>query len=240
MDMTVEQSALSGVADLSFWSLFINAGFVVQFVIVGLVALSILSWAVIIERSIFFRVMRTRMQSFEKRFWSGLPIDELYDYATKQRASPLANIFVAVINDWRQSQSSRQSSVGLEARGRQIERLLRLSVNRQASRFEPYLGFLATVGSSSPFIGLFGTVWGIMTSFQAIAVMRSTNIAVVAPFIAEALLATAVGLFAAIPAVIAYNRLSSRADLLIEQIETFGSELSSLLLRQLESSGLSL
>ncbi len=224
------EGTLSSAADLSFWALFWNAGLVVQLVIVGLLILSVLAWAVIIERSLFFRSMQKKIKLFEARFWSGLPIDELYAFASGQGTSPLARTFVAVIDDWKRAGTMDQNTAA-----RQIERTLRLSLNKETARFEPYLGFLATVGSSSPFIGLFGTVWGIMTSFQAIAVMRSTNIAVVAPFIAEALLATAVGLFAAIPAVIAYNRLSGRADLLIERIETFGSELSAVVLRELES-----
>jgi biopolymer transport protein TolQ len=175
------------------------------------------------------------MNRFERIFWSGQSLEELYQSLSDRPSAGLGSVFVAAMKEWKRSHEQGASSyLGVHQR---LEKVLDVAISRESDGLERGLRFLATVGSAAPFVGLFGTVWGIMTSFQSIAASKSTNLAVVAPGIAEALFATALGLLAAIPAVIAYNKLSGDANKMIGRIEGFADEFSTILSRQLEARG---
>ena len=218
--------------DLSIWGLFWQAGWVVKLVMIGLLAASIWTWAIIIDKLIAYARMRSALNKFEQIFWSGQSLEELYRTLADRKTTGMGAIFVAAMREWKKSfEKGAKSPLGLQTR---IDKAMDLALTREMERLESRLGFLATIGSAAPFIGLFGTVVGIMTSFQAIAGSKSTNLAVVAPGIAEALLATAIGLLAAIPAVIAYNKLSSDAGKLGVRMEGFADEFSAILSRQID------
>jgi biopolymer transport protein TolQ len=217
-------------ADMSLISLFLQADIIVKLVIVGLLLASVWSWAIIIDKSILYSKMRKQMDLFEKTFWSGQSLEELYRSHSGRTPQGMASVFVAAMREWKRSfEAGARSQFGLHAR---IDKVLDVTIGREVGRLEKRLLFLATVGSAAPFVGLFGTVWGIMNSFQSIAASNNTSLAVVAPGIAEALLATALGLLAAIPAVIAYNKLSSEAGKIGERLEGFADEFSAILSRQ--------
>lgn len=218
--------------DLSIWALFWQAGWVVKLVMLGLLAASIWTWAIIVDKLISFARMRVALDRFEQVFWSGQSLEELYRSLSDRKTTGMGSIFVAAMREWKKSfEKGARSPLGLQTR---IDKAMELALTREMERLESRLGFLASVGSSAPFIGLFGTVVGIMTSFQAIAGSKSTNLAVVAPGIAEALLATAIGLLAAIPAVIAYNKLTADAGKLASRMEGFADEFSAILSRQID------
>jgi biopolymer transport protein TolQ len=218
--------------DLSIWALFWQAGWVVKLVMLGLLAASIWTWAIIVDKVIAFARMRAALDRFEQVFWSGQSLEELYRSLSERKTTGMGAIFVAAMREWKKSfEKGARSPLGLQMR---IDKAMDLALSREVERLEGRLGFLASVGSAGPFIGLFGTVVGIMTSFQAIAGSKSTNLAVVAPGIAEALLATAIGLLAAIPAVIAYNKLSSDANNIASRMEGFADEFSAILSRQID------
>ncbi|MCR4267259.1 protein TolQ [Nitratireductor sp. ZSWI3] len=218
--------------ELSIWALFWQAGWVVKLVMIGLLVASVWTWAIIIDKLIAYARMRTALNRFEKTFWSGQSLEDLYRALSERKTSGMGSIFVAAMREWKKSfEKGARSPIGLQTR---IDKAMDLALTREMERLESRLGFLASIGSSAPFIGLFGTVVGIMTSFQAIAGSKSTNLAVVAPGIAEALLATAIGLLAAIPAVIAYNKLSSDAGKLGGRMEGFADEFSTILSRQID------
>lgn len=218
--------------DLSIWALFWQAGWVVKLVMLGLLAASIWTWAIIVDKLIAFARMRSALDRFEQIFWSGQSLEELYRSLSERKTTGMGAIFVAAMREWKKSfEKGARSPMGLQMR---IDKAMDLALSREVERLEGRLGFLASVGSAGPFIGLFGTVVGIMTSFQAIAGSKSTNLAVVAPGIAEALLATAIGLLAAIPAVIAYNKLSSDANNIASRMEGFADEFSAILSRQID------
>ena len=218
--------------DLSIWGLFWQAGWVVKLVMIGLLAASIWTWAIIIDKLIAYARMRSALNKFEQIFWSGQSLEELYRTLADRKTTGMGSIFVAAMREWKKSfEKGARSPLGLQTR---IDKAMDLALTREMERLEGRLGFLATIGSAGPFIGLFGTVIGIMTSFQAIAGSKSTSLAVVAPGIAEALLATAIGLLAAIPAVIAYNKLSSDAGKLAVRMEGFADEFSAILSRQID------
>ena len=217
---------------LSVWHLFAQAGWVVKLVMIGLLAASIWTWAIVVEKLVAYARMRSALNRFEQVFWSGQSLEELYKTLSERKTSGMGSIFVAAMREWKKSfEKGAKSPLGLQTR---IDKAMDLALTREMERLEGRLGFLATIGSAAPFIGLFGTVVGIMTSFQAIAGSKSTNLAVVAPGIAEALLATAIGLLAAIPAVIAYNKLSSDAGKLAVRMEGFADEFSAILSRQID------
>jgi biopolymer transport protein TolQ len=217
---------------LSVWALFMQAGWVVKLVMIGLLAASIWTWAIVIDKLISFARMRRALNRFEQVFWSGQSLEELYKTLGDRQTVGMDSIFVAAMREWKKSfEKGARSPLGLQNR---IDKAMDLALTREMERLEGRLGFLATVGSAAPFVGLFGTVIGIMTSFQAIAGSKSTSLAVVAPGIAEALLATAIGLLAAIPAVIAYNKLSSDAGKLSARMEGFADEFSAILSRQID------
>jgi len=218
--------------ELSIWALFWQAGWVVKLVMIGLLAASVWTWAIIVDKVISYGRMRMALNRFEQVFWSGQSLEELYRTLSDRKTTGMGAIFVAAMREWKKSfEKGAKSPLALQVR---IDKAMDLALTREMERLEGKLGFLATIGSAAPFIGLFGTVVGIMTSFQAIAGSKSTNLAVVAPGIAEALLATAIGLLAAIPAVIAYNKLSSDAAKLGSRMEGFSDEFSAILSRQID------
>jgi biopolymer transport protein TolQ len=219
-------------AQLSVWALFLQAGWVVKTVMIGLLAASIWTWAIIVDKIIAFGRMRLALGRFEQVFWSGQSLEDLYRSLAERKTTGMGAIFVAAMREWKKSfEKGARSPLGLQNR---IDKAMDLALTREMERLEGRLGFLATIGSAAPFIGLFGTVVGIMTSFQAIAASKNTSLSVVAPGIAEALLATAIGLLAAIPAVIAYNKLSSDAGKLAVKMEGFADEFSAILSRQID------
>ncbi|MGF1640742.1 MAG: protein TolQ [Rhodospirillales bacterium] len=235
----IDAAALAGSVaphDFSVWALFLQADWIVKAVIILLLAASIWCWAIIFEKSYNLRQLNIRADRFESAFWSGGAIDDLYDRIGPQPRDPMSAVFVAAMREWRRSVSRRQGEdsppmLGLEER---IDRVMQVTASRELDRTERYMTFLASTGSTAPFIGLFGTVWGIMNSFQAIGATKNTSLAVVAPGIAEALFATALGLLAAIPAVLAYNKLSKELDRYAGRIDSFAGEFLAILSRQME------
>ncbi len=219
-------------ADFSFLSLFLQAHIVVKLVMIGLLAASIWGWAVIIEKSFLFARTRRETNDFERLFWSGQSLDELYANVSRNQSTAMIALFVAAMREWRRSiENTPRPLAGVQQR---IERVMDVTIMREMDRLERRLLFLATVGSTAPFVGLFGTVWGIMTSFQSIAASKNTSLAVVAPGIAEALFATALGLLAAIPAVIFYNKFSAEAGRFAQRFEGFSDEFLAIVSRQLD------
>ncbi|MFD9899095.1 protein TolQ [Mesorhizobium sp. NPDC059025] len=219
-------------AQLSIWGLFMQAGWVVKLVMLGLIGASVWTWAIVVDKLVSFARLRVALNRFEQVFWSGQSLEELYRNLADRKTVGMGAIFVAAMREWKKSfEKGAKSPLALQTR---IDKAMDLALTREMERLEGRLGFLATIGSAAPFIGLFGTVVGIMTSFQAIAGSKSTNLAVVAPGIAEALLATAIGLLAAIPAVIAYNKLSSDAGKIAVRMEGFADEFSAILSRQID------
>jgi biopolymer transport protein TolQ len=237
----VDSVALGGAAshDLSIISLFLQADIIVKIVMFLLLAASFWSWAVIFDKVMKLRRLRRDAEHFEESFWSGGSLDDLYDRVGTRPMDPMSAVFAAAMREWRRSAAkglaaSTALRTNLQAR---IERVMHVTVSREMERVERFMPFLATVGSTSPFVGLFGTVWGIMNSFQAIAATKNTSLAVVAPGIAESLFATALGLVAAIPAVVAYNKFSTDFGRYASRLDGFSSEFSAILSRQLDEKG---
>ena len=228
----VTQGALQAVNEVSLWGLFWQAHFVVKLVMLGLLGASVWSWAIIVDKTLLFMRTRRQMDRFEEIFWSGQSLEELYRSLASRPVSGMAALFVAAMREWKRSFEGGGRAVASLAQ--RIDKVLDVSIQREVERLESKLLVLATIGSASPFIGLFGTVWGIMTSFRSIAASKNTSLAVVAPGIAEALFATAIGLFAAIPAVIAYNRLQAEAAKAQGRLEGFADEFSAILSRQID------
>lgn len=227
--------AAANTPDLSIWALFWQADLVVKIVMLGLLAASVWCWAIIVDKSMLYSRVRREMNRFERSFWSGQSLEELYQKMSERPTMGLGAVFVAAMKEWKRSHEQNAASfIGVQAR---LEKVLDVAIGRESENLEKRLNFLATVGSASPFVGLFGTVWGIMNAFTAISQSSSTNLAVVAGPIAEALFATALGLLAAIPAVIAYNKLSGDANKMIGRLEGFADEFSTILSRQLEARG---
>ncbi len=231
--------AASGVSspavEVSLWSMFLSAHIVVKLVMLGLLGASIWCWAIIINKTLLFAKVRRAMDRFEQVFWSGNSLEELYGNLSSRPTSGMATLFVAAMHEWKRSvQTTASSFMGLQTR---VEKVLDVSIAREVEKLESHLLVLATVASAGPFVGLFGTVWGIMTSFRSIAASKNTSLAVVAPGIAEALFATAIGLFAAIPALIAYNKLQGDVAKMQARLEGFADEFSSILSRQIDQHG---
>lgn len=233
----IEAVSLGGIAatDFSMWSLFIRADWVVKSVIIMLILASVWCWAIIFEKLMKLKRLQSKANAFENTFWSGRSLDDIYDSMGKPE-DPLTAVFVAAMREWRRAKDKETAgkSVASAALSDRIERVMHVTMAREMDRVERYMTFLASTGSTAPFVGLFGTVWGIMHSFQAIAVSKNTSLAVVAPGIAEALFATALGLLAAIPAVLAYNKLSRDLDRYAGRLDSFSIEFSAILSRQLE------
>jgi biopolymer transport protein TolQ len=219
-------------SDLSIWALFLQAHWMVKSVTVGLIFCSIWVWAIAVDKSILYARTSRAMDRFEQTFWSGQSLEELYRTIASRPNHSMAALFVAAMREWKRSfESQPRSFAGLQMR---IEKVMDVTITREIERLERRLLVLATVGSAGPFIGLFGTVWGIMTSFQAIAASKNTSLAVVAPGIAEALFATAIGLVAAIPATIFYNKFSSEVNKQAQRLEGFADEFAAILSRQID------
>jgi biopolymer transport protein TolQ len=218
--------------DLSLWALFWQAHMVVKLVMIGLILASVWCWAIIIDKTILFSRTRRAMNRFEDLFWSGQSLEELYKVQSQGTPRGMAAVFVAAMREWKRTfDHGARAVTGLSQR---IDKVLDVTIQRESEKLEARLLVLATIGSSAPFIGLFGTVWGIMTAFRSIAASKNTSLAVVAPGIAEALFATAIGLFAAIPAVIAYNKLQAEAGKATSRLEGFADEFSAILSRQVD------
>ena len=227
-----QAALLAPITDFSFLALFLQAHLVVKTVIVGLLGASIWCWAIIFEKLLIVRRAESQTSRFEEVFWSGQSLDELYTSLAHKPTGSMSSLFVAGMREWKRSHEG-----GVRPRGglhMRVEKVMDVTITREMDRLERRLLFLATVGSTAPFIGLFGTVWGIMTSFQAIAISKNTNLAVVAPGIAEALFATALGLLAAIPAVVFYNKFSHQLGRHAMRLESFANEFSAILSRQLD------
>ena len=221
---------------LSIFELISNASLLVQ-VVMGLLALaSVVSWMMIFQRWFFLRRALREVDTFEDHFWSGIDLRQFYgELEGDEKITGIENVFVSGFREF--TRLSEQSGADAEAIMQGVQRAMRVAVTREEGRFETHLPFLATVGSTSPYVGLFGTVWGIMNSFRSLANMSQATLASVAPGISEALVATAMGLFAAIPAVIAYNRFSARAEVLTKRHEAFSEELTSILHRAAHARG---
>ena len=238
---SVEMTVTHSNVDLSIMGLFWAADPFVKLVMLLLVLASVWCWAIVVEKVTVIRRERRFAQAFEESFWSGGSLDKLYDDTGSSPSDAISNVFVAAMREWR-----RASARGLADTGRvdlraslvsRIDRSMSFTITREMERMERGMNLLASIGSVSPFVGLLGTVWGIMSSFQSIAESKNTSLAVVAPGIAEALFATALGLAAAIPAVIAYNKFAGDLERFGARLETFAQEFSTLLARQLDEGG---
>jgi biopolymer transport protein TolQ len=223
--------------DLSMLGLVMHADLVVKVVMLLLLGSSMWCWAIIFEKWSSYRTVFRRMAIFEQKFWSGQLLDQLYESLKSRVDNPLASIFVAAMEEWKRSSGMRSQwhdsgvRVGLKER---LQQIMTVSASREIESLERNLSVLATIGSSATFVGLFGTVWGIMSSFQSIAASKNTTLVVVAPGIAEALLATAMGLVAAIPAMVAYNLFNARLQSIANRVDDFSQEMGHLLGRELE------
>ncbi len=232
MNPAAEIAQVAPQIDMSFWSLFWNAHIVVKLVMTGLLGASVWCWSIIVDKTLLYRRTRRDMDAFEEIFWSGRSLEELYRDLANRPVNDMAAVFVAAMREWKRSfENGGRSVASLAAR---IDKVLDVTIQREAERLESKLLVLSTIASSAPFIGLFGTVWGIMHSFTAIAVSKNSSLAVVAPGIAEALFATAIGLFAAIPALMAYNKLQSEVARAQNRLEAFADEFSAILSRQID------
>ncbi|OED40198.1 protein TolQ [Endozoicomonas sp. (ex Bugula neritina AB1)] len=220
---------------MSMWSLIGNASWIVLLVLFMLVAVSVISWVMIIQRGLLLRSTQQAMLAFEDRFWSGMDLIQLYKEIQVQENpdSGLEQIFKSGFREF--TRLRNQSAADPDAVMEGTQRAMRVAISREQEKLEMHLPFLASVGSTCPYVGLFGTVVGIMNSFRGLAVIQQPSLATVAPGIAEALMTTAVGLVAAIPAVVAYNRYNSSVDALMSNYETFADEFSSILHRKVHS-----
>lgn len=219
--------------EFTIWALFGRATLTVQFVMILLVAASVWSWAVIIDKILQYRRARGEAAVFDRAFWSGEPLDGLFEQIGTQPKGRSERVFVAGMVEWRRSHRDDGGMIaGAQAR---IDRSMDVAIAKESERLQKGLPVLATIGSTAPFVGLFGTVWGIMNAFIEIAEQQNTNLAVVAPGIAEALLATGLGLLAAIPAVVFYNKFSADSDRIVAGYEAFADEFSTILSRQLDA-----
>ena len=236
-----ELSAIDNIAseniDFSMFALFMSADYVVKTVIIILVIASIYSWSIIVSKILRLRQLKQMEKEFEEIFWSGNSFEDLYETLNFNKLDPKSKIFCAAISEWKKSRPTLdgQINTNLTSLKDRMQRSMIVIFNKESEVIEKNLTFLATSGSTAPFIGLFGTVWGIMNSFKSIAVAQNTNLSVVAPGIAEALFATALGLFVAIPAVVAYNKLSSDLSKYFVSLETFMDEFTTIFFRQLEN-----
>jgi biopolymer transport protein TolQ len=220
-------------SDISIFTLFLQAHWIVKTVMIGLLVCSVWVWAIAVDKFMLYARNSKAMDAFEQSFWSGQSLEELYRAAaTGKPSQSMAALFVAAMREWKRSfEGPARSFAGLQMR---IDKVMDVTIMREVERLERRLLVLATVGSAGPFVGLFGTVWGIMTSFQSIAASKNTSLAVVAPGIAEALFATAIGLVAAIPATIFYNKFSSEVNKQAQRLEGFADEFSAILSRQID------
>ena len=236
MEEITVASSLTESVDFSMLSLFLRADFVVKSVIIILILASLYSWTIIVAKLIRIKQLKKLEMEFEEIFWSGNSFEDLYETLNFNKQDPKSKIFCAAIAEWRESKSDiiENSSSNINSLKDRMQRSMIVTFNKESEIVEKNLTFLATAGSTAPFVGLFGTVWGIMNSFKSIAVAQNTNLSIVAPGIAEALFATALGLFVAIPAVVAYNKISSDLSKYFISLETFMDEFTTIFFRQLE------
>lgn len=225
----------AAAGDMSLWGLFLQADIVVKLVMLSLIGASVWVWAIVFEKVTSLRRAKQAADGFEDRFWSGGNLEELYDSEGSKPGHPMAAVFGAAMGEWRRSARAAGADYSRGFARERVDRAMNVTIQREMETLEKWMIFLASVGSTAPFIGLFGTVWGIMNSFSAIAAMQNTNLAVVAPGIAEALFATAIGLVAAIPAVLAYNKISTDMARFAARLEGFATEFGAILSRQAES-----
>jgi len=223
-EVTAQVVGLGGSTDFSLIQLFLRADFVVKSVIIILIAASVFSWALIFDKYRLFKKIEKSTTSFEEKFWKSKSAESFYNIYTNREKDPMANVFQSAMNELIKTKS-KSSSV----QSTRVSRVIEISADKEIKLIEKHFTFLATVGSTAPFIGLFGTVWGIMNSFQSIAISRNTSLAIVAPGIAEALFATALGLLAAIPAVVAYNKFNSDSKKYNGRIENFSKRFISII-----------
>jgi len=231
--METETLALAQEIDFSMWALFARATLTVKLVVLLLILSSFWSWSIIFQKAILYRAARREADAFDRAFWSGEPLEDLFEDIGSTPDGRSERVFAAGMIEWKRSHRTDGALIaGAHAR---IDRSMDVAIAKETGELQKGLPILATIGSTAPFVGLFGTVWGIMNAFVEIAAQQNTNLAVVAPGIAEALMATALGLLAAIPAVIFYNKYSADADRIVGGYEAFADEFSTLLSRQLDS-----
>ena len=220
--------------DFTVWGMFSQADWVVQLVMILLVVASVWSWAIIVQKFLRIRQLKRGADAFEETFWSGNSLEDILGGVEHETDDPMARVFVAVMKEWQKSTAGKKRILDKMSLQDRIAKVMRVTINKEMTLIERHSSYLASVGSVAPFVGLFGTVWGIMNSFQAIALTSNTSLAVVAPGIAEALLATALGLMAAIPAVVFYNRLVNEMTRYAGRLEGFGDEFAAFLSRQMD------
>lgn len=222
-------------SDLQVWQLILNASWMVKFVMLVLLLASVASWMIIFRKRQILAGAEKSANKFEERFWSGTALNQLYEQVSRKAGDGggLEQVFSAGFSEFSRLREQGRMSDDRIVEG--AERAMRVAMTRESDELEHHLSFLATVGSTSPYIGLFGTVWGIMNSFRGLAMVQQATLATVAPGISEALVATAMGLFAAIPAVLAFNRFAAQAEVIAGQYQTFSEEFSGLLHRQLHA-----
>ena len=237
METVITEEVSHSAMDFSMLALFMQADFVVKSVIILLVISSIWSWKIIIEKIVTIKKLKQLEQEFDEIFWSGNSFDDLYETFNINQNDPKSKIFCAAILEWKKTGNvgNKLKIENINSLKDRMNRSMQVVFNKETDDVERNLTFLATAGSTAPFVGLFGTVWGIMNSFQSIAIAQNTNLAVVAPGIAEALFATALGLFVAIPAVVAYNKITSDLSKYFNSVETFIDEFTTIFFRQLET-----
>ena len=223
-EVATQVVGLGGATDFTLIQLFLRADFIVKSVIIILIAASIYSWALIFEKYKLFKKIEKSTTSFEEKFWKSRSAENFYNNLTNKEKDPVANIFQSAMIELIKTKS-KSSSI----QSARVSRIIEISADKEIKLIEKHFTFLATVGSTAPFIGLFGTVWGIMNSFQSIAISRNTSLAIVAPGIAEALFATALGLLAAVPAVVAYNKFNSDSKKYSSRIENFSKRFLSII-----------
>lgn len=231
--MDTQAVGMANEIDFSLLALFFRATITVKLVMLGLMVMSFWSWAIIIRKHLMFRAARTEAAIFDHAFWSGEPLDELFEKIGADPQGASEKVFAAGMLEWRRSH--RQDGGLIAGAQQRIDRAMDVAIARQSEILNKGLSFLATVGSTAPFIGLFGTIWGVKHSFEEIAISQNTNLATVAPGIAEALLATGIGLVAAIPAVVFYNKLNADSEHILGGYESFADEFSTILSRQLDA-----
>jgi biopolymer transport protein TolQ len=234
----MESAALVAAApavNMSAWALFLQADIVVKAVVLLLILMSLWSWAIIFDKVFRLRSLFRQAEQFEEKFWSGQSLEDLFERVGQRPREPMATIFTAAMREWRRSAGKAGTpAVGSALLGERVDRVMKISLEREMDHLNRRMIFLASTGSVAPFLGLFGTVWGIMNTFTAIGASSDTSLATVAPGIAEALFATALGLVAAIPAVVFYNKISSDLSRYALRLENFAGEFGAILSRQLD------
>lgn len=242
METQVLTEVAAASSTLSMWGLIWSSDFVIKMVIIGLISASVWSWAIIIEKFGTLRHIQRMTKKFEENFWSGGSLDKLYDSVSSRPRDPMGSMFVAAMREWKRSNNILKSKSDRGLRGvslqQRVEKSMSVVMDKDLEDMESRLGFLATTGSVSPFVGLFGTVWGVMNSFSSMGVNQNNSLTTIAPGIAEALFTTALGLIAAIPAVVAYNKISSDVDRYSRKLENFISEFSSILSREIDDTAI--